>query len=952
MAYVRFRSTHYNTSGPEIEWTYEILDTEPVAQVINFESNDPNISFEGLTTEMKPGIYPTTVRFQFYVRSAPKLIGAKVYGPSESIITDLLTSEEGRFRVKIYKNGALYFVGIILPDQSTYEDGYYPYVLNITAADGLYRLKDKSYLLPFGELETITCSEILQLTGTAQSTPLSTCLEGTEWTLIEHYSAVEEYTPYQQTTSVSSTYARWVQFAFENPGDGWVLQADGKYAKAPTYTNENILIDGVSLYHLTRDIADPQFRTVTEMITALIGYIGLGEEYEDVMWDTTMDWYEHSMANFTADPLSMIRLHEKELKQGDMWSALEKVCKLFYMRLFHAAGRYHLEQISARDTSLVKRHKYAPDGTFVGTETVNLDKSITTEDIKPGSNGTYRILPALAHAEVKIKLDGGNILDGEEWRPGNVGQRYLGRISREDGIQKIRLELSTWVRTTYDKPTQDALGPDAPWVCANLYFLYFGLRLVDTITGLTYYLTGDAGTTTTTTDDDATLDSSAVTINKIIRLGSDPDDIQYKSGRYTILEARQHRITSEDMPGGAGATYDVYLTINYGYEWWSAQGTQYWGVENPDKVTRTWLTTGKLTFIDEDDREVNGEAEKTFYVKNGTKNSLKIENEVDWSDTSRKTRNIDVLTATGWKRSTLWSIGGVGTGQPIMALCASEIMSLRLTPKKVYQGSFLTGKLQPDHRVLRDATYYLPLRVELSPNDDSYTGDFVEIAKTTPPDVDLIDVPLDQSNDGPILIDGDDGQDGDDLPLVLETNQVITAASTLTQIDVINTAGWTIGAGMSVKLTNLQTGDSELVVLAQTLNPLDTVMYIDEKTMEYGYPDASPILLDGTSLSAPKGNYIKKYATTIEGWSGSEFYIDGLPWLWLAAIPSTHFGRKVKVFRNQLEMLIKQGPYASGEYNPLKGYIDPVAKKILFDQSPPCIPFTDELLRIDIDTDR
>lgn len=63
----------------------------------------------------------------------------------EALITDLAGAAEGRFSVRIEKDGNLHWCGVILADIARLEDSYYPYHFEVTATDGIGALKDIEY---------------------------------------------------------------------------------------------------------------------------------------------------------------------------------------------------------------------------------------------------------------------------------------------------------------------------------------------------------------------------------------------------------------------------------------------------------------------------------------------------------------------------------------------------------------------------------------------------------------------------------------------------------------------------------------------------------------------------------------------------------------------------------------------------------------------------------------
>jgi hypothetical protein len=63
----------------------------------------------------------------------------------ETFITNLISADEERFTLHIYKESLFYWGGYIITDQVSFEDKFYPFNLQLFAVDGLARLKDFDY---------------------------------------------------------------------------------------------------------------------------------------------------------------------------------------------------------------------------------------------------------------------------------------------------------------------------------------------------------------------------------------------------------------------------------------------------------------------------------------------------------------------------------------------------------------------------------------------------------------------------------------------------------------------------------------------------------------------------------------------------------------------------------------------------------------------------------------
>lgn len=949
---VRFRSQYYNTTGDSVLWTLDILDTEPTnGQIINFESTEPVLNFEGLTQDLKPGIYPTTLKFGMFVRDTPVNNNGRTFGPSASIITDLLASNEGRFRVKLYKGELLHFCGIILPDQCQYEDNYEPYLLSISAADGLYKLKDKSYYSLYGSLNYVTCSEVSDQNVVPDTTPLIDCLEGTEWVMIEHFSVTTRNDQDSPGTSTNTTYARRQQYSSSSPGTGWVDQGDGLWAKEIEYENEVVTSD-TEVYHLTRDVVDSTHRIISNIFGDCLSAMGLDDEYTGVMYDVAAEWYETSMGDKNADPFTQARLHEKQLNDaGELYAVIEEICKLFFLRLYYANGRYHFEQISYRDIANFKRFTYGAGGTAIGTENVNLDYSLFTEGISVAEGGAYKILAPLKRVEVTVKLEGDNLLEGERWGAGRYGARYIGRVGRADGTQYMRIKTLNNCTTRFGLTEMAALDDAIQATSsAHYYKLFYQVRLHNIDTGNNYWLTGDADVDYQTTDDNGTWETSEYTFEKRIEVGTGGETFSESTlnlGKYVVFN-----FLSYDLPGGEGFLFDVYVSINYAVVFLSPLGVAYWLVQNPTAYVTTFNSyNGTMSFEDQDGGAINGQATKTYYAENSNDNSLDIKSQVLWSDTGRNHRSINIYNGTNWTNSLAWAVNGVAPGEPILQLCAREIMSLRVLPKRLYTGTIITADLTAENRIQRGSVFYLPLRADKNTDLDGFNGEFLEVGKTTPPTVDVIDQPLDESNDEPLDAPdnpGVGGQNPDDQPTAFETDEEISAASTLTQCAIVNTAGVVVAAGTEVQILNASTGEYDIVVLSQQVEAADTVMYFYSHTFDYSYPDGSPIIVD--TSAPPPPNTIGRYYYANKTFTGTQFDIPNLDWAYLKGLPSNTFNRKVYLERNGVQMHM----LATGDQPPTSPQyyrVDKVGGSFLFNGTS-CLAFVEEFLVIDIDFKR
>ena len=127
------------TSIHNIDYIVEIHDTDFVGSAQTFElgAGGFSLSYAGDTNDRWATIFASQIDFTFYVQN----------GFHSSFEFALITNTEGRFSVKIFREGALYWVGQILPDivEILDQPTVHGRPMVIKATDGLGRLKDIDY---------------------------------------------------------------------------------------------------------------------------------------------------------------------------------------------------------------------------------------------------------------------------------------------------------------------------------------------------------------------------------------------------------------------------------------------------------------------------------------------------------------------------------------------------------------------------------------------------------------------------------------------------------------------------------------------------------------------------------------------------------------------------------------------------------------------------------------
>lgn len=134
MAAKRFHSEYYSHTGDL--YTVEIWDTEFSGSSTFFElaGSGFELKYNGGVDRIAP-IMATECTIEMYAQNSTH----------DAIITDIVSSSEGRFLIWIKQGGANFWRGEVLPDIGNYEEMSYPYIIKIRATDGIAALKDIDY---------------------------------------------------------------------------------------------------------------------------------------------------------------------------------------------------------------------------------------------------------------------------------------------------------------------------------------------------------------------------------------------------------------------------------------------------------------------------------------------------------------------------------------------------------------------------------------------------------------------------------------------------------------------------------------------------------------------------------------------------------------------------------------------------------------------------------------
>lgn len=574
------------------------------------------------------------------------------------------------------------------------------------------------------------------------------------------------------------------------------------------------------------------------------------------------------------------------------------------MRIYYSKGRYHFENVSQRDDTTFNRFIYKSDGTSAGAvETASLDLDFSALEIEPSVGGIYKFLAPLRSVEAKVTLDEANLLEGINWGGTDYGEKYLGRVKKGASTQKLGIFLNVDVTSTFD-PSVLVLYPQ-PFInliCEHDVTCIYSIRITNITTATTYY--AEAVNTTQFGIVDCTWDTgfSELTYTKAHFGG--PNN-RYSATDYGHTINRKYAALVENLPGSADDMFDIFVsfrpTIEFvsavgGTIWTTIHANKFWTIANTSNNTLKFYSTASVTTAISEWVEDGGSAELVYMVENDVANSIKVKTELQWADTGQFKKSIEINDGTNWVRSAGWSIGGTGDPVAILELLVNEVMSLRTVPRKLYSGAFVSSVPNAENRFQRGTDYYLPLSCTRDSDVDTFQGEFLQIAKTTPPAVDVIESPI----------------DGEPLPgvtpfvpldpivptLYFETNEAITAGATLTEVDIVNTLEVYVPNGETVTIVNSTTGESENVTLTQEILPSDTVMHFESNVMAYSYPDGSPIVIQDGDVTIESGGSKYRYDNRLYNGSTHTVPVAILDLAALDGLSNQQINNKVKISRN------------------------------------------------------
>jgi len=943
MAISRYQIIHKNSLNTEISWQLDIIDTSmPMDQTYSFEADFGSISWgmAGTPNDLLPGIYPTTLR-------AGMLIEDTIV---EGILSRLRESDERRFVCKYYREGILEFVGYILPDQCSYDDLYYPYPLSLQAVAGFHILETIDYKRWYGKFEYMTCENIVLNDNSGYSeTPISSCLVGAEWVLQVHETWIIPNDPYSGEpgayvqSGAKTTWTREIVSALdEPPGSGWVAEGVNTWVRGPAYTTEEILTD-TDYYRLTRIWTNEPYEILNDIFQKAVDYIGLGDYQEETAYDVLMTLHNAQMKDAVNDPSLYIQVPvQKYIDEPiTMLQLLTKLCEHFGMRIYMSGGIFKFECIKDRANPSLIRFGYDKNGD--ATTNITTNDTLAIPDSHVATGGRWSFQAASREVNVKLKLDESNYLKQTYWQTGIEGERYLGVINNTAEVSGIYFKFKLRSISWFNPDILDNY-PATLWPALTTHVVrwFIRIRLVNRVTGATFWFKpspsyyfwlpiNSSAPNWGTWETGAGIHQVEQRVEGVdIHADSNGNPIENP-----IVYTRNIN-WKKSLPGSNGDSFDIYVGFTTDYSFPpNSNGQQGLNHVWPDEFPNDYSIFGQsfeneLYLIDDDGNKLSGDIERIYTIRNSLNNS-KIHNiNADFGDLLYHKQGLRVLNGVDKWVPTYeeWTHGGIGTEKAFLALLGEDMMSLRMTPRNIFNGAFYNTQFSL-HWLLQRASYkYLPLRITADTAMDHYDGEFIEIASTTPPDGTPIDNPPEDISLEGFELGGDPDPGPTEPALYFETNEVITASTTIDEVDIVNTLGIAYPAGEMLLIVDPVTGDQQIITLTQDINPGDTVMYFESTFFNHTFPDASWIVLAITDEDGIGFNGIA-YTFGHPSYSASSHSVPGYYNLPDPETTSAHIiENSISIWKNGVKMFFRA--VASSPPDPHEYQIDDAANELLF----------------------
>ena len=619
----------------------------------------------------------------------------------------------------------------------------------------------------------------------------------------------------------------------------------------------------------------------------------------------SLDLYESSMGNITANPLNETRISYKAFrddttKPAKCFAMLEDMAIAFGCRLYQSRGLFHWEQVALRRGATWRRFYY--DSTFTLTSTdnsVSIEKEIDQSERYPQATNIWKWSPPVSKVCIEHRFEQKNFATGLTWDQDDQADKSLGFIQVETDT-RLRIK-----GTFKQDPSLVAVFAESNDVAVARYWWRIRLTIggtdgarkrlyFDTLNQASFW-NAIYGVSTMPIETQGVDTRLGVTAEALLWEDNPTDgSIQMIADKWQTFDESTFALSSG--PGlSVGNSYELkmrvslYKVINPNLVNISGDADYQWDWSLDDVEV-------SLSTLEPGDTQIIG---ANYCVPNDVTGNYKpLEFKTRIGDAPESDRGLEIWDGTQWIPSLTWTrdIDSFKVAYPLLRHVSRAMMEFRRTARRVYSGRIIAHDFQYDARYEYQGLTLMPLRGRHSTEADVFRGDMIEVAED---DISGVtgDEPTDISGDNPVPApaipppDWPPGLTPAIDPDNIVTNQDITSTSTDTTIDIENNSGLTIPAGTWLTVTNLNTGEQHQVQLAADMTSSVTqTITIAATTWPFGIPTGMPISIAAVAdFEKVIETFTGDGSTTTFVTTGPLSQYDHENWVWVWVEQDKHF---------------------------------------------------------------
>lgn len=463
-----------------------------------------------------------------------------------------------------------------------------------------------------------------------------------------------------------------------------------------------------------------------------IGLMSLaGVTMPTVRFRTNVNLYDTGMVTTTSPVAQAEADHDRFINKDDegnaeyfsVYDVLDALCMRFGARLMFSRGAYTLLQVGELENTTQNFHTYNAAGALIGTESavdIDIDIDYSTESgAKKRRGGTYSFLQPLKKVCIDYNhITSNNKATGLSWPSAGTGYRTLPGKLLVDAVDttQINLVLNFKVKSNITVVAANTAYPIHKYVF-KVFVKVGAYYLKRNVTGNFYNVVPEEAFWWTGSEQYIETHSAVITqltnLEDIwfqLKITSPFLSPGFADGQNIELKILLDRV---EIPGLGNLSYNSFFQITDP----DYSGTINWNLPQPVvKVENEGLglnpdsNTLRTCAVDDEDGNTGVE----FYDV--------------WLGDGPAPFSVSRLTVGGLATAA-WQVGGTGTTYTIDEWLAREILSIRQTAAKVFQGTVLSQGYSPYYRIVNGSTAYWPLRLSFSAFRDEWTGEFVKVGR-------------------------------------------------------------------------------------------------------------------------------------------------------------------------------------------------------------------------------